>query len=897
MMDNLYTFADPEFFLPPSTMEASEKITNAIKQILPADWRLQHYNIWLAGSPTHYDIPEQGFKIHISAIRDQALEIIEKVVSQCVRFQCSFKIICRQDIADHMTSKSVNRSSAGKFITIYPINDNVFKQLIHAIYLITRQYQGPYILSDRRYLDSKIVHYRYGGFKIIPRLLANGSTEACIKTPGGELIKDERTPYYQIPSWVEEPFPDQTSQSATVPLLNNRYRVLEALSFSNSGGVYKAEDTLSGRQVVIKEARPFIHFTALNKKVIYADNVLSREFSIIKKLSGNRYFPAAIDWFKEWEHHYLVEEFIEGEPLRTFRAQSENTLAPFTANPHSAERFKRQFCWLAKECILAVMAAHQRGVTLADISPNNIMVDAAKETIRFIDFEGAFITSETDKTQDVAVLTTPGFSETKKLLSKGASYQGDWYALAMVLYSTVLPVQQFFELAPDLRWALLEQITADCLLAPEIAAIIKQLAKAKPRLALGTVSNLNHSYRPAQANLQAEQLVTLPQVIHTDHHALFKHTLAGCAQFITHGCPLGHDSHFIPVDFQAYDTHPLALAYGYYGPALLCHSVTASLPQHLQSTLNRHKCQPAVPGIFVGSAGMALAELALGRIEQAELFAEQSFQSALVTDANNFGYGIAGVGFMALAMFQQTNKISYLQQAIKLAQVIRKRVLVTDDGIRFIADSETKNYVGFAQGNAGIALFLLQLAKLSNNNDWLKLAEQAIKTELVYGLNSTGQYQWGDTAGSKLILPYWQFGANGIGAVVIRFYQETGKAEYLTAARAIAAASYSRYAAQQSSFDGMAGIADFYIDMYQTTAEQHYLTHAEDIASKICLFAVKRKQGLVFPGQKLIRLSTDFAHGSAGICLMLKRLLSPGPRFMLDLTFRTTKEEASDDNK
>ncbi|MFP3435611.1 hypothetical protein SB781_38275, partial [Paraburkholderia sp. SIMBA_061] len=59
--------------------------------------------------------------------------------------------------------------------------------------------KGAYILSDKRWKNSN-VFYRYGGF----RSIYNEYGEHCIKDGQGNLVKDERTPFYQVPDFVKD---------------------------------------------------------------------------------------------------------------------------------------------------------------------------------------------------------------------------------------------------------------------------------------------------------------------------------------------------------------------------------------------------------------------------------------------------------------------------------------------------------------------------------------------------------------------------------------------------------------------------------------------------------------------------------------------------------------------
>ena len=87
-------------------------------------------------------------------------------------------------------------------------------------------------------------------------------------------------------------------------LLNGAYVVESAILFSNRGGVYRGR-TLTDRQVIIKEARPFVtigRFSSVDAVV-----ALRNEYQVLKALSQTGFAPEAIDYFTEWEHESFCE--------------------------------------------------------------------------------------------------------------------------------------------------------------------------------------------------------------------------------------------------------------------------------------------------------------------------------------------------------------------------------------------------------------------------------------------------------------------------------------------------------------------------------------------------------------------------------------------------------------
>src|ERR1700729_1154228 len=146
-----------------------------------------------------------------------------------------------------LSSSCSIRGSSGKFLTVYPPTDERFVEIADWLAEALDGIDGPYILSDRRYRDSKAVYYRYGGFVGLPRLRPDGTAMLMMKAPDGALVPDVRQPYWYAPEWAGDPVADDSHDgSADDQLLGGRFAVTSALSFSNQGGVYVASDVRTG---------------------------------------------------------------------------------------------------------------------------------------------------------------------------------------------------------------------------------------------------------------------------------------------------------------------------------------------------------------------------------------------------------------------------------------------------------------------------------------------------------------------------------------------------------------------------------------------------------------------------------------------------------------------------
>jgi hypothetical protein len=123
---------------------------------LPERWSIQRGDMWFYCSPPAYTPPLQGWKIHVSATSENCRYILDRITSVLVKHDdASFKFALDRSLLSLLNSKRRPRTASGKFITIYPWDSYRFLKLIEEIKNATDGMQGPYILSDHRYKDSR----------------------------------------------------------------------------------------------------------------------------------------------------------------------------------------------------------------------------------------------------------------------------------------------------------------------------------------------------------------------------------------------------------------------------------------------------------------------------------------------------------------------------------------------------------------------------------------------------------------------------------------------------------------------------------------------------------------------------------------------------------------------
>lgn len=471
-----------ETFEPLSAHDLSRDFVDVLEGVLPEGWSTRRRDVWVDASDGS-SLPEQGFKIHVAAVPENAPTCLRIVAPECVERGVRFKMAGDPTLLRLLNSKNYRRGHSGKFMTLYPRGQEQFEDLLAALYRKTRDedVHGPYILSDRRYRDSRVLFYRYGGFKKIERLEVDGTTTAMIRAPDGELEPDVRRPYFELPDWVEDPFGGSSAvDHEGDPVLNDRYRIEAPLDYSNSGGVYAASDMETGRDVVIKEARPLTNRHAVEDVFLDAVELLEREWAILEALAPLDCVPDPLDLFDDWEHRFLVEERFEGTTMWSYWAASENILAPYVRLEGRVEAWVPKFRDLASSLLDALEAVHEEGVLVGDLSPQNVLVDPDTRDVKLIDFETAvFREGDEDFMPMARRWATPGFAHPARTERSRLTPEDDHYAAGMLLYAAVVPVQAHFDLNPEARPRFLREFVRMGV-PEEVREIVDSLTEGRP---------------------------------------------------------------------------------------------------------------------------------------------------------------------------------------------------------------------------------------------------------------------------------------------------------------------------------------------------------------------------------------------------------------------------------
>jgi len=714
------------------------------------------------------------------------------------------------------------------------------------------------------------LYYRYGSFAPNVRLCANGERVPVLISPDGYPVPDLRTPFFNPPPWVQDPFPDPQGDTPQLVLKEGRYQVDRPLHFSNSGGVYMAKDMVNGKTVVIKEARPY---TLVDRWGNDAPKLLEKEFRLLRKLRTTGVVPEAMDLFLDWEHTFLVEEYLEGLPLSKF-APIRGILLDNRPTRERTEARYHELLGIIRGLTRAVALIHEHGVLLGDLSPANVLW-LGDEQVRIIDLEGVY---EPGLDRPV-ILFTPGFRPVDSDKRSPPNPAEDCYSLGAIILSLLHPINGFLELKPEAAREFFEEICRDFGLPEGLRTVT--LAWLDPR----------PERRPTPAEVYRElgnpQIFALkdPQFGQTLVDVPVPEEVGRIVERVANYLVASADYSRVDRLFPCpnYAPNPLSVDYGALGILYALHLMGREVPKSALDWVFSQRVDPQLypPGLYPGLAGIAWVLAELGELERALEVWDMAYTHPLLFEAYEVYSGAAGCGLAALRLWRITARNDLLAQAAEIGRVLLKSAVATERGITW-PSPDGAFYIGYAHGSSGIALFLLYLYLATGDNRFLDCGSRALQFDLSHAISiDEGVLSFPERADdTRFYEPYWEFGSAGVGTALLRYYAVTGREDLLDSLQGIMRDADRKYTLLPGLFMGLSGLGNFFLDCHQFLGDARHLETARRIAGAALLFRVERSEGIAFPGIRITyRPTADLGMGSAGVGLFLRRLLTLGPNF------------------
>lgn len=844
-----FCFADPDFYDLPGVREiAAGERFDTVDRPTPDGWTRSLLGIWLVLRPDGVTLPHQGWKVHVAACPGNAVTVLGRVWDYCIDNRVAFKFLWSPAVLLSRNSKYAAREASGKFVTIYPRNEQELRQVCEELDAELSGQPGPHVLSDLRW-GSGPLHVRYGGFT--DRLCASptGELVPAIERPDGTLEPDARRPVFAPPEWVEIPdflrrhISTRTGAADLMP-----YRVLRALHFSNGGGVYLAHGPATaaagGITVVLKEARPH---AGLDRHAVDAVARLDHEARLLERLAGIDGVPQLLERFTVWEHHFIAMNHLEGQPLGQWMARHYPLSRCGDAGGPADDAggladYTRRAVTLLQRLELLLDRIHERGVVYGDLHPRNVLV-GDDEQVSLVDFELA-----TDVDHPVPPgLGAPGFTAPADRTGRRV----DRYALAAIRMFLFLPLNAILALQPAKAAQYLTAIEHRFPLPAGFTDEARRELGAGPaaprrRVTAGPappgdapVARIGAGWAGARDSLVEAVLLS--------------------------ATPARTDRLF-PGDVAQFGSGATNLAYGAAGVLHVLDAVGAGrFADHEQWLLDTVTTSPPRrPGLYDGSAGVAWLLQRFGHHDVAGVLLAGLLDSLpRIRDTSLFG-GLAGIGTALLELAAPRGQPQLADAAVAVGMRMAAALQVEEAATK-------RARAGLLRGWSGPAMLFLALHEHTGDARWADRAEQAVARDLDCCVATPdATLQVGD---GRRTLPYLEVGSAGIALALARLAAVRPHADAVASLPALLRACEAEFVVQPGLFAGRAGLVAALATVGRAVpgaaagSEQRMARMLDRHLDRFDWHALRYRGRLAFPGNRLLRLSMDLATGSAGVLL------------------------------
>ncbi|MEU1662444.1 class III lanthionine synthetase LanKC [Streptomyces sparsogenes] len=821
----------------------------------PQGWRQVSDGQWARMRPPEGtpELPPQGWKIHVSATIDNAVEILTHVSQYCFRRHLPFKFLPNSLAFQSRNAKYAPREASGKFITVYPRDVEELQRTLHDLDREIGGMPGPYILSDLRWNEGPL-YVRYGGFALRFAYGEDGSRVPAIERPDGVLVPDRREPAFTVPDWVT--IPEFLAEAATPRVKGDQpeefpYEILGVLHFSNGGGVYRARRLIDGTELVLKEGRPY---AGLDRIARDAPTRLRTEHAALTALRNIPGIPLVHDYHVLGGHEFLAMEHVPGISLQKWITI--NYLHLRQEGGNRTRDYRESVRHILGQLEKTLAAVHDQGYIFDDLQPSNVMIDDDLN-VSLIDFEAVQSRHYTGP----RALGTPGFTAPPSL--KGVDR--DLYSLNALRLFLYLPLTSILELCPAQATTLIAAAQRRLSLDASVTEPLTQ--------ALTTAGPAASGLRPADPRLRF-RAATGPWA---------PHTAALVASIRASATPDRNDRLF-PGDISQFYDGGGGIAFGAAGVIDTLHTAGEDDVDGYVEWLRRDIRTGPLPrlGLYDGMAGICHVLYNLGHTDTALTLYDKVVEESLAMPGTKLFDGLSGIGLASLDFYLRMGNLGYLEHAVQTGAMVERAIdagafavgsgtLSADATPRNRRGNSADNFTGgLMYGWSGPALFMVRLFEVTRNERWLRAGLAAVHRDLD-GCESLSDGTLQVRNGTR-VLPYLATGSAGVALVCDLLLNHRDDDRLTESFPALGRACALDFCIGGGLFNGRAGLVATLRQIAHRLDWPDLEAQVDKGIEALNLHALSDEHGLVFAGEQNLRASTDLATGSAGVLRLINLL-------------------------
>lgn len=878
-----------------------ERLTDAGR----SDVRVSCGDMWYQVWPESARTPAQGWKLHLSATPDSAADVLDRTLPVLLAAGCPFKFAATPDRVRMLNSPRYPRGAAGKFLTVYPDDDDWLLSLARALHEATVGLAGPRVLSDRLYRTGGVVHYRYGGFADMRLLTDDAEYVGALVGPDGALVPDHRDPWFSAPPWITDPFADDGPQAngtgepaPSAVLLGGRFAAREAIRQSNRGGVYRGVEVPGGAPVVMKQAR--LHVVGNSGRD--AQQGLWHEAWVLDALAPTGVVAARLAVFEQDGDVFLAQEELAGVPLLRWARERAGATGPgVTRRPGVPPD---EWTDMAARLVTLLDTVHRSGWVLRDFTPTNVMVDPAGR-LKLVDLE--FAADEGDEPIEAG---TPGYAAPEQLDGAAPRPSADLFSLGAIMFMLATGIDPVFaddrpagRGQPERMQIWLDRLRPDGdtvrLATPLIMGLTDPVPERRWSLdrartfLTGQDTGVSAKPPPSDAVDEHESITGagLDRLLDDGlDHLCGEFTAQAVRRPWPASCIAGH-------------TDPVNVHHGAAGVLAVLARAARHHPRERVFDVLRASCERVeqhlvaesrvLPGLYYGRSGTAWALWDAAEVLDDPALGERAAELAgrvpLEWPNPDVTHGAAGAALTQLYFWRATGDSRFGDRLTACAERLVDRAVCADGRVTwpipetFASRLAGLTHHGFAHGTAGIGCVLLAAGEAAHRPDWVELAERAgdglLRAAVVDGDAALWPAQETDRSSP---MEHWCSGSAGVGTFLTRLWTATGRTRFRDHAELAAGGVWHRrWYASTAACHGLAGGGDLLLDLAAATGDSRYHRQARDLASLAHAKHAVRDGRLLVPDETNRGFAVDYGNGMSGVVSFFLRLRHGLPRLWM----------------
>ena len=889
---------------PSGVLDQLPSATNYLRTLQNFGFQVTERGIWASVGQS---ARRQGWKLHVSSIPIEAMELLHTVLPCLASFRVPFKTAKSELILCQLNEGEFGGTQIGKFMTIYPSDDNQALAIASQLAAATARFHGPQIVTDLRL--SEVAYARYGNFNPYIHRDRLGQLSLCILLADGSLQVDSYTVPFQVPLGILNPFEHMidgaytdSKQEPSEKLLGPGYLVLDVLKPHAKGSVFRAIDLRSQDLVdakIIKQGRQYclsdLHGRDMRSR-------LQKQERMHSALAGHSFIPKSDPYFEANDDGYLPIEFVDGvsieeavartlkgQPWGWLRAQQKTTLLSYL-----------------EQLVVAVGTLHGLGIVHRDVTASNVWI-GADNRLWLLDLELCFRIGDTEPPYG---LGTPGFMSPQQASRMQPALEDDIYALGciMVLVTTGLdPRRVLFSGSNSFRERLESLIVGPESFVDLIAQCLDEDSSKRPdaKTLLSCLQALRHDWE-TEPQSEARSLDgdgytkdlknTIPQFINSGIQGLVAGSVVDPGTGLWLSAAMDNSRHQAGPNSVGGMELRRSANRGVAGSVyVLGRLAQLGYTSERVADLALRACkwlltdEPCpdlgLPGLHFGEAGVAvaLAEAIRSGIISKDATVERFLYTALngELDWPDITHGAAGQGVAAMYCGDILRDPQLLGLTHRCADYLINTQNANGSWTMPVGapGMSGETLTGFAHGVAGMVYFLAEYGyrfqSLSATRAAAVGGQWLTEAAIASSDGSVLEWEYSDTNPSRW--KWWCHGGPGISLAFLKLYERLGSLEYAeVAAKALRAHPRSVMYGNLSQCHGLSGLGEIYLEAATVLEDTEWLTRAEHIGWVLMRLCRRTDTGTaIWLVEDPTAPTPDLMVGSGGVIHFLMRLASP----------------------